>query len=347
MVYQLKIKISQQRGQAITEFNVTAAFVLIPLFIMIPLLGKYIDMKHASVQAARYMAWERTVWFDDSSNPEKNTVPNEVLYPSKRASTIARKKRHDNLVIETRQRFFGSVMVDDLNSTDDGLNPLWNDRGTSIIKSEDDVNLSFFNGGNENVLAQDSDDTNKRSFSYRGIELFSRIVGNVSSILGTALNAAKIGWNALADALPIPFPTFNNVNGLFDDVMDNYQFKGYYRSRVAMEIDNDLFNNVFDPEGKNNLGLPLVFDGRAAVLTDSWVVGNDRDEQFMAYTKTFVPFAPLEEFWAPIRDIVTYEVLGIALAPEMAGLELGFVDTVPVKDSSETPDCDGGLCSYP
>ena len=54
---------ASQRGQALTEFCVAAAFVLVPLFLMIPLLGKYIDMKASTIQAARYASWERTVWY--------------------------------------------------------------------------------------------------------------------------------------------------------------------------------------------------------------------------------------------------------------------------------------------
>lgn len=50
-----------QHGQAMTEFLV-ACLVLIPLFLAMPLLGKYLDMAHAGVQGSRYLAWERTVW---------------------------------------------------------------------------------------------------------------------------------------------------------------------------------------------------------------------------------------------------------------------------------------------
>jgi hypothetical protein len=55
-----------QRGQAMTEFTIAAAFVLVPLFLMLPLLGKFMDMKASSIQAARYAAWERTAWYGNS-----------------------------------------------------------------------------------------------------------------------------------------------------------------------------------------------------------------------------------------------------------------------------------------
>ncbi len=52
---------NKQRGQAMTEMLVASAFVLVPLFLIVPLVGKYIDMKQAAVSASRYVAWEGTV----------------------------------------------------------------------------------------------------------------------------------------------------------------------------------------------------------------------------------------------------------------------------------------------
>lgn len=56
-----------QRGQAMTEFVITAVLFLVPMFLLIPVLGKYIDMKSEAVVGARYVAWERTVWYGGDS----------------------------------------------------------------------------------------------------------------------------------------------------------------------------------------------------------------------------------------------------------------------------------------
>ena len=67
-----------------TEFTIAAAFVLVPLFLMLPLLGKFMDMKASSIQAARYAAWERTAWYGNSDwavvgqNKLDSTIQNEV-----------------------------------------------------------------------------------------------------------------------------------------------------------------------------------------------------------------------------------------------------------------------------
>ena len=50
-----------------TEMLVACAFVVVPLFLIVPTVGKYIDMKHAAVNAARYVTWERTVYFNDAT----------------------------------------------------------------------------------------------------------------------------------------------------------------------------------------------------------------------------------------------------------------------------------------
>lgn len=50
-----------QYGQSLTEFAVLAV-VMVPLFLMIPLLGKYIDINQAAFLGSRYAAWERTVY---------------------------------------------------------------------------------------------------------------------------------------------------------------------------------------------------------------------------------------------------------------------------------------------
>lgn len=46
-----------QRGQALTEFLVVA-LLLIPLFLLLPTIGKYIDIAHATQMASRYAAFE-------------------------------------------------------------------------------------------------------------------------------------------------------------------------------------------------------------------------------------------------------------------------------------------------
>lgn len=52
-----------QRGQALTEMAILAA-VLVPLFLLIPMLGRYTHLQQVAQQAARGAAWEATVAHD-------------------------------------------------------------------------------------------------------------------------------------------------------------------------------------------------------------------------------------------------------------------------------------------
>ena len=89
-----------QSGQAMTEMVVTSSMILIPLFLLIPLLGKYIDINHSTIQAARYEAWEYSVWYRSSNNTPtgvENEKGRQVQLPIKRFQDIEH---------EAKQRFF-------------------------------------------------------------------------------------------------------------------------------------------------------------------------------------------------------------------------------------------------
>lgn len=76
-----------QHGQAMTEFAIVAATVLVPLFLLLPILAKYAQVGQKSVEMARYATWERSVWHeqgivphgaDGSALPEKTATEIEV-----------------------------------------------------------------------------------------------------------------------------------------------------------------------------------------------------------------------------------------------------------------------------
>jgi len=64
------VRVRRCGGQAMTEFVVGTTLFLTPLFLIIPLLGKYADMKASVIQAARYVAWERTVWYGGDASSD-------------------------------------------------------------------------------------------------------------------------------------------------------------------------------------------------------------------------------------------------------------------------------------
>lgn len=55
-----RISLHLQRGQSLTEVAVLCA-VLVPIFLLVPILAKYIHARQVTQQAARAIAWEATV----------------------------------------------------------------------------------------------------------------------------------------------------------------------------------------------------------------------------------------------------------------------------------------------
>lgn len=76
----------RQQGQALTEFLVVAA-VLVPLFLLVPLIAKYQDIAHATQMASRYVAFDAFA----------------------RNDSVGTAKSSGQLADEVRRRFFGNA----------------------------------------------------------------------------------------------------------------------------------------------------------------------------------------------------------------------------------------------
>ncbi|HEV7913552.1 MAG TPA: hypothetical protein VGP22_07280 [Albitalea sp.] len=104
-----------QRGQATTEFALLGV-VLVPLLLIVPLIGKYIDLIQTTEQASRYAAFEGTV-----------------------RNTSSRWKSDADLATEVRRRFFSNpdapVKTGDVAGNFAAhRNPIWSDaRGQPLI----------------------------------------------------------------------------------------------------------------------------------------------------------------------------------------------------------------------
>jgi hypothetical protein len=105
-----------QKGQAAIEFLIAAVFILVPLFLTIPLLGKYIDIRHAAVQQARFEAWEYTAWMGPSE---------KTMSGLKKESSAGRKSYE-----QTRAQGLGYFFSDPHDKSSGktwSLNKLWQD----------------------------------------------------------------------------------------------------------------------------------------------------------------------------------------------------------------------------
>lgn len=78
--------LGRQRGQSTVEF-VVLSLVMVPLLLIVPLLGKYMDIAQTTAEASRYTAFEGSV---------------------RHSSSTAGWKSDSDLAIEVRRRFFSN-----------------------------------------------------------------------------------------------------------------------------------------------------------------------------------------------------------------------------------------------
>jgi hypothetical protein len=157
-----------QDGQAMVEFIVTASFILIPLFLMLPLLAKYIDIQHSTIQAARYEAWEYTAWYRKVSDMPASFNVASVI-PAKSTLEVQN---------ESRQRFFSDTSsaiskADKLGWKKTSKNLMWRDH-----KQKD-----LYDGSIEGSLAYNQDTPDTIGLASTLIDVVEAIPGFITTIL--------------------------------------------------------------------------------------------------------------------------------------------------------------------
>lgn len=121
-------------GQAIVEFLVAGMFVLVPLFLAISALGKFSNVQHTAEAAARYAAWERTVWYESSpgsSGFDGNNQPNSKSAAEIRneiAVRVLNDRSSDESVIKHGDKT--------ANGFANGLDPMFTDPGGTAFLTE-------------------------------------------------------------------------------------------------------------------------------------------------------------------------------------------------------------------
>ncbi|MDX1589773.1 MAG: TadE family protein [Oleiphilaceae bacterium] len=106
-------KQGRQRGQAMAEFAVVAAFVLVPMSLGMAFLAKLGDSRHQMHEAARYAAWERTVWSESDPNVNRkasDSVLNEALTRVLGEPTRPLDSRQDGRDLKAKDRRFAPFL---------------------------------------------------------------------------------------------------------------------------------------------------------------------------------------------------------------------------------------------
>ena len=208
-----------QQGQATVEMLVSM-LALVPLLVLIPEIGKLLDIKAKGIEANRYAAFERTVFSD----------------PFKAWGSGENRLLEEQIVRDTDKRFLTDPRTPILSAGSDlivDVNPLWkNYRGDQLLPPQRTGRLALgVNATGVPVPRESSVDQVTGEFGLFG-----------PGELGLGLNqdgfvSSSVGITAL------DLPDFS-------------------RRGAAIDIDPDPGNRV-------------AYIGGAAVLTDSWVPGDE------------------------------------------------------------------------
>lgn len=111
-----------QTGAAMIEFVVAALFFLLPLYLAIQAIGKFADVRHTADAAARYAAWERTVWYNETTSVfHAKNQPNQKSDAAIRNEIATRLMNDREGVLRYRAGDRSAT------SFSNGLDPLWQD----------------------------------------------------------------------------------------------------------------------------------------------------------------------------------------------------------------------------
>lgn len=110
------------RGAALVEFIVIAIFVLVPMYLATQAIGKLADVRAGAQTAARYAAWERTVWYEDTGSPyAKKNSPNQKSAAAIRQEALVR------VFNERKSGFKYSAADKTAAGLANGTDPMWRD----------------------------------------------------------------------------------------------------------------------------------------------------------------------------------------------------------------------------
>lgn len=308
----------QQSGQAMTEVVIVLALVLLPLILALPFIGKYADMNLASVEAARYVAWERSVWHDSGG----------FLPEGSDHSSLPKKSSRD-IQNEVRSRFFGDTnrvirSTGGRTLSQGELNTFWHDaQGAPLVMVS-----------NVNAAPPTSSDTPGIGYDVmRGFTTLLNLIYTPLSWLGGSANFSPNldGYHHGEEVVQFDL-----------EQPDNYFREMIYTAPTTNTAEVDDLSTI-----------NISFDADASLIVDSWSVQGSA--HFQNQTGGLVPTSMLNfPLLNTLRDIAAT----ILLEPKLkqpspgqdTGLNMGGFNTEPFSladDKDSKQFCDkNGYCSF-
>jgi hypothetical protein len=235
-------------GQSITEFVVLLTF-FVPLFLTIPLIGKYLDVKQKTIEASRYAVWERTVWSDVNPSSWWNDDENH--------------KSDEQVQKEIDERIYGNPRIG-LHDNMLSDNYFWkNHKGEKILK-ESKVNNSSSNSQKSIVQINETESPINMigvdELAYKGVP----VLGEITKI------ASKI-TNVFGKFIP----QCKGAPGIDFDKGMNLGANNYAIANVSAKVHNYTVT-----------GGELTMKARSAILSNAWAA--PREAKFRERTDKLV-----------------------------------------------------------
>ncbi len=317
-----------QQGQSMTEFIVAASFVLIPLFIIVPTVGKYIDMKQAAINSARYATWEFSAHYVDLRDQ-----PAGFSALSSRQLPL---KSHAQVANEAKRRFYSNTNV-----------KLDTQKDKTGYKSDEKNHLwTYHNGlpmyiGDGVIAGKGSSPTPDKL----------KILNGLLGIVGAGLNYISSAFSALG--IPAGFNAMNPDG--------NISIDGRYSTSVKLPVEPAPEYMTLKEDSRAPLfgkKLDLKMQAKSGLLTETWGAGGKSHTIYQA--GGLVPTTLIGAVFnkPPLNTLVTIAST-VLLSPEIDGssLKWGYpvfpkadqkvMDQVPVgaiDGDTRKLDCSGQYC---
>lgn len=320
------LNLLRQSGQAMTEFVVTVSYVFLGLLVIVPTFGKIMDLQFQTQQASRYIAWERTVWFDQNESPDESRVSSAYW------ESVATRDDDDLMSSMENRFFYGTgtgvlrpVTESDIDAVTADASPIW-----TYVQSKN----SMYGGTTLVDESLDAEDTPSVAYDILGV--FQDGMDLITTPLDFALNV---------------------IGGDNDDFLDfAYEIENYYspiiQTQVNISNSKQGGTGEWDRQDDGSMGSGIEdaifqsWDGkieaRSAILADGW-----NTQSLDHYQQRADDFVPSSLFDNDLFDLVI--TAASFLDGAIGSLDFGAVGIEPMPaEEGEVMDveCDDGFCYY-
>lgn len=317
-----------------TEFVVSVAFVFLAIFVFVPTIGKILDMQFQNQMASRYVAWERTVWFDDLNNDNRD---NFEISSAEFESVAVRDD--DEIMNSAENRLFyqhGGQLPTFLSEDDTAVpngetGPLWR-----YVQSKETMY------GGTTIVSDTFDAEETPGIAYEVTDFIGDGIQAVKSPLDFLLNAAFD-----EDFLELPLMTDEET--FYNPTIRTQVNVGDAHGSGTSYWDRDDTSGNFTP------GIESAFfqfwdgalESRSAILADGW--GAQSLEHYRERADDYVPSTLFDNDFIDVVIDIASILEGGPSNSAINKLSFGEIGVEPMPAEEGEPldvECRGGECQF-